>query len=125
MLPGDQGTLVSQTDGTFVNHPTNPDGYGTMVQHEDGTMVQHGDGTMLRHEEEEQQGTMVQHDTGPGTAISRLARRGGGEGYICVAGSGSDFSYRWTRILNCYLSYFTTASGKFLSFFVILKELWF
>jgi hypothetical protein len=80
MLPGDQGTLVSQTDGTFVNHPTNPEGYGTMVHHEDGTMVhhgdgtmvQHGDGTMVHHEDEEVgDGKMLRYDTGPGTAISR------------------------------------------------------
>jgi hypothetical protein len=85
MLPGDQGTLVSQTDGTFVNHPTNPEEYGTMVQHEDGTMVQHGDGTMVQHGDgtmvqhgdgtmvqyEESESSMVQHDTGPGTALSR------------------------------------------------------
>ncbi len=80
MLPGDQGTLVSQTDGTFVNHPTNPEGYGTMVHHEDGTMVHHGDGTMVQHgdgtmvhheDEEEGDGKMLRYDTGPGTAISR------------------------------------------------------
>ena len=72
MLPGDQGTLVSQTDGTFVNHPTNPEGYGTMVQHDDGTMVHHGEGTMVHHEDEDEgDGTMLRHDTGPGTAISR------------------------------------------------------
>ena len=46
MLPGDQGTLVSVADGTFVNHPTNPDD-GTMIQYSNGT----ADGTMLRHGE--------------------------------------------------------------------------
>jgi len=63
MLPGDQGTLVSVADGTFVNHPTNPDD-GTMIQYSNGT----ADGTMLRHGED---GTMVTHGTGPGSAISR------------------------------------------------------
>ena len=74
MLPGDQGTLVSISDGTFVNHPTNPD--GTMLQYGNGTMVEHGDeGTMLRHGDStlgrEGEGTMVTHGTGPGSAISR------------------------------------------------------
>lgn len=52
MLPGDQGTLVSLNDGTFVNHPTNLDLDGTMIQYAED-------------------GTMVKHDTGPGSAISR------------------------------------------------------
>ena len=67
MLPGDQGTLISISDGTFVNHPTNPEYDGTMLQYGDGTMVQHGTGSMIG----EGGGTMVQHDTGPGSAISR------------------------------------------------------
>lgn len=59
MLPGDHGTLISQSDGTFVNHPTNPEYDGTMLHYGDGTMLNHGDGTM------------VKHDTGPGSAMSR------------------------------------------------------
>lgn len=82
MLRGDQGTLVSQADGTFVNHATNPDYGGTMLQYGDGTMLNHGtmenngegtmlnhgDGTMINHGE----GSLVQHKSGPGSAISRL-----------------------------------------------------
>ena len=87
MLPGDQGTLGSLSDGTFVNHPTKPDYDGTMLQYEDGTMLNHGtmldhgeDGTMLNHGslESRGEGVLLRHgDTssqpkkGPGSAISR------------------------------------------------------
>jgi hypothetical protein len=53
MLPGDQGTLISNADGTFVNYKTNNLEY-------DGTMVQYDEG-----------GTMVKHDTGPGSAHAK------------------------------------------------------
>ena len=87
MLPGDQGTLISNSDGTFVNHPTNPEYDGTMLQYGDGTMLNHGDGTLPSKEGEEGpmapstqedgtmlkhgDGTMLNHGTGPGSAISR------------------------------------------------------
>ncbi len=54
MLPGDQGTLVSNADGTFVNYKTNEIKY-------DGTMVEYDSAA----------GTMVKHDTGPGSAHAK------------------------------------------------------
>jgi len=86
MLPGDHGTLVSQGDGTFVNHPTNMEYDGTMIQYaEDGTMVKHDTGPgsaisrtlsevesslggtmVINEEEEEEDSTMKQYGTAPG-----------------------------------------------------------
>jgi len=86
MLPGDQGTLVSNADGTFVNYKTNEIKYdGTMVEYDSaaGTMVKHDTGpgsahaktiselesnvgTMVINDDEEEDSTMKQYDTAPG-----------------------------------------------------------